>query len=192
MSEEEFFDIVDKNGEIIGKSSRKEAHGNPELMHRSVHVLILNKKGKLFLQKRASNKDIQPGKWDSSVGGHVGLGEEIIEAAKRETEEELGIKKDIFHYMYRYLWRTEVETELVTSFFLSYDGPIKICIEEIEEGRFWSFEEIEDTLGKEMLTPNFEEEYFRLKEYLERREKVFQKNHNAPRTKKCMFPEQAS
>ena len=176
----ERFSVLDETGIVVGSASRDECHGGTYLLHGVVHLLVFNDNGELLLQKRSRTKDIQPGKWDTSVGGHVGLGEEISEAVKREAEEELGIKKDIFHYMHRYLWRTEVETELVTSFFLPYDGPIKTCNEEIEEGRFWSFEEIEDSLGTGMLTPNFEMEYSMLKEYLQRREKVFHKHYSPP------------
>ena len=44
----------------------------------------LNGEGQLFLQKRSLHKDIQPGKWDTSVGGHVDLGEVLI-VPERET-----------------------------------------------------------------------------------------------------------
>ena len=37
------------------------------------------------------NKDIQPGKWDTAVGGHVDYGESVEDALFRETREELGI-----------------------------------------------------------------------------------------------------
>ena len=36
-------------------------------------------------------EDIQPGKWDTSVGGHVDLGESVEMALHREVKEELGI-----------------------------------------------------------------------------------------------------
>ena len=46
--------------------------------------------------------DLAPGKWDQSAAGHVDEGESYIEAALRETKEELGldIPKDRFQYLF--------------------------------------------------------------------------------------------
>ena len=43
------------------------------------------------MQKRPDWKDIQPGKWDTAVGGHIDLSENVETALKREVKEELGI-----------------------------------------------------------------------------------------------------
>jgi isopentenyldiphosphate isomerase len=167
MDTEELFDIVDESGKIVGTAQRKEVHGNPALIHRSVHVLVLNGDNSLYLQKRGADKDIQPGKWDTSVGGHVGCSEGVLEAAKREMAEELGIENEEIRFLYEYIWRTKVETELVTSFLCRYQGGrFRIDISEIEEGRFWSFAEIGKNIGKGVFTPNFEEEFECLKKFL--------------------------
>ena len=82
-------DIVDEAGRIVGRETRKCCHGNPALIHRSVHVFVFNSAGELYLQKRSMSKDVQPGKWDTSVGGHLDHGEEYDAAVLREMEEEL-------------------------------------------------------------------------------------------------------
>ena len=78
---------VTENDEILGPVKRSLVHGNPMLIHRSVHVLVINSAGLLLLQKRSLRKDTQPGKWDTSVGGHVGFGQSYTQAAVREAEE---------------------------------------------------------------------------------------------------------
>src|SRR3990172_7021722 len=88
---DETLEVVDKDGNVLGLAKRSEIHGNPSLVHRVVHVLVFNSKGDLLLQKRSMNKDVAPGTWDTSVGGHVNPGEDIPEAARREMKEELGI-----------------------------------------------------------------------------------------------------
>jgi isopentenyldiphosphate isomerase len=97
---EEQLEIVNEKGEVIGLAPRAEVHSNPSLMHRVVHVLLFDPRGRLLLQKRSLAKDVAPGMWDTSVGGHVGTGEELSLAAARETEEELGISACDMEYLY--------------------------------------------------------------------------------------------
>ncbi|HLA40961.1 MAG TPA: NUDIX domain-containing protein [Candidatus Glassbacteria bacterium] len=164
---EEIFDIVDESDRVIGTAVRSLVHGNPALIHRSVHVHVFNSARDLFLQKRGLNKETQPGKWDTSVGGHVASGEAPAEAALREMHEELGISGTAPEFLYRYLWRTPFESEMVSSYFCRWDGPIRLLESEIDDGRFWNFDQIKKETGSGKLTPNFEEEWRRLKEYLE-------------------------
>lgn len=172
MGSEEVFDLVNEQGEVVGSATRGEVHGNPALLHRSVHVIVLHPgKRAIYLQKRAGDKDIQPGRWDTSVGGHVDSGENVTEAARREMREELGIGADKeMEFLYSYIWRTEVESELVSTFLCRHPGPFRLLRSEIDEGRFWSFAEIEENLGSGVFTPNFEEEYSRLLRLPESRE----------------------
>ncbi|MFH1563215.1 MAG: NUDIX domain-containing protein [Nitrospirota bacterium] len=157
----EYFEIVDINGNVIGRASREECHRNPTLLHRVSHVFVFNSQNQLYLQKRSIHKDIQPWKWDTSVGGHLNPGETHEQAAYRELAEELGISGVSFTHLYDYLWRSERESELVRTFRVIYDGLIKFDPEEIDEGRFWTLTEIQSAIPTNILTPNFIEEYNR-------------------------------
>jgi len=159
MSKTEYFPIVDENGKVIGKSTRKECHSKTFLLHPVVHLHVFNAKGELYLQKRSMDKDIQPGKWDTSVGGHVDYGEEILEALKREVSEELGITDFEPVLAFRYPFRSDMEYEFVNTYYTVYNGYINPDPVELAEGRFWSLNEIRLNLGKEVFTPNFEREF---------------------------------
>ena len=166
----EIFDVVDENDNVTGKASRAEVHGRPELMHRVAHVLVFNGSGKLFLQKRALNKDVQPGKWDTSVGGHLDSGEDYLGAAVRESLEELGIKApaESFKFLYKYLHKNNYESEFVSTFRLVWDGEITLQETEIDDGRFWSIPEIQTAVDdgcEPGFTPNFLDELDRYLEY---------------------------
>lgn len=90
-NEKEMFPLVDEEGNITGAATRGECHNGSKLLHPVVHLHVFNSRGELFLQRRPAWKDIQPGKWDTSVGGHIDLGESVEMALQREAREELGI-----------------------------------------------------------------------------------------------------
>ncbi|MBO4839570.1 MAG: NUDIX domain-containing protein [Bacteroidaceae bacterium] len=155
---QEMFPVVDEEGNILSVATRGECHSGSMLLHPVVHLHVFNSEGQLYLQKRPDWKDIQPGKWDTAVGGHVDLGESIQQALRREVQEELGISDFEPQQLPHYVFQSDRERELVFPFRTTYDGNIKPSAE-TDGGRFWSIAEIESSLGKGVFTPNFESEY---------------------------------
>ena len=163
----EYFDIYDEAGNRIGRALRSECHGNPALLHHTSHVVIFHPDGeRLLLQKRSRNKDIQPGKWDTAVGGHVDCGEDFLTAARRELREELGVSE--FPGELRYLFdskiRNSIESEDVRVYGLTFAGPFRFQTEEIDEIRFWTKEELADLENRKLFTPNLVSELEMLRE----------------------------
>ncbi len=160
-NQKEQFPVVDEQGHILGAISRGEAHGGSMALHPVVHLHLFNSCGLLYLQKRPDWKDIQPGKWDTSTGGHIDLGENVEQALRREVREELGVTDFQPVALGHYVFESQRERELVYVHKTVYDGAVRPSEEELAGGRFWSQTEIEENIGKGIFTPNFESEYQR-------------------------------
>ena len=112
---EELFPLVDEDGRVTGKATRGECHNGSRLLHAVVHLHVFNSKGELYLQKRPEWKDIQPGKWDTAVGGHIDYGETPEQALQREVREELGIVDFVPERIGKYVFDSRRERELYMS-----------------------------------------------------------------------------
>lgn len=128
------------------------------LLHPVVHLHLYNSRGELYLQRRPDWKDIQPGKWDTAVGGHVDYGETIAQALQREVREELGLEGLEFRFLKSYVFESKVEREYVNVYMAVSDNEPKPS-EELDGGRLRSRAEIEESIGAGIFTPNFESEY---------------------------------
>jgi isopentenyldiphosphate isomerase len=161
----EIFPVVDEQGNTIGSATRGECHNGSKLLHPVVHLHLFDPNGRIYLQQRPLWKDIQPGKWDTAVGGHVDYGEEIETALQREVYEELGLTGLQARFLTRYVFESEREKELVHVFRATYDG--EVCpSDELDGGRFWTMDELKEAFGKGVLTPNFEQEFLKIAELL--------------------------
>ena len=160
-NQEEKFPIVNEQGEVIGSATRGECHSGSKLLHPVVHLHVFNPKGDIYLQRRPAWKDIQPGKWDTAVGGHIDFGETPEEALRREVREELGITDFVPVPIDKYVFESQREKELVYVNRTTYDGEIRPSTDELDGGRFWTLQEIREAIGKGLLTPNFESEFQR-------------------------------
>jgi isopentenyldiphosphate isomerase len=166
----EIFQLCDEAGAPLGTAFRAECHGNPRLIHQVIHLHVLDRDGRLFLQRRAFTKDTNPGRWDTSVGGHVMGGEPVRDALLREAREELGIDAAGARPLFGYLYRAGAfETEFAFCFVLEHEGPFTPDPGEIAEGRFFGFPEIDSRIGAGFLTPMFEHELPMLREALSAR-----------------------
>jgi len=109
------------------------------------------------------SKFIQPGKWDTAVGGHVAAGESLETALKRETSEEIGMNGFSAKLLKVYRWDTEIESELVYLFVTFDKANFKANPDEVDELRFWTSGQIEKKIGANILTSNLEYEFTILK-----------------------------
>lgn len=157
--------VVDENGLVIGRASREYCHsGGEQLLHPVVHLQIIDRYSRFFLQHRSSNKETFPNRWDTAVGGHVTYGEYYEESLFREAGEELGLYDFNPQYLDNYIAENEGDREMVGLYITIGSFDLHPDNYEVSEGRYWTTEEIEANLGKDVFTPEFEAEYKTYKE----------------------------
>ncbi len=155
---EERLPLVDEQGRIIGQAPRSACHRGEKLLHPVVHLHVLNNQKALYLQKRPLNKLVQPGKWDTAVGGHISFGEKLETALRREAWEEIGLQNFSARLVKTYRWDSALESELVYVF-VSHDYKrIRLHSDEVQEGKFWTQKQLQQHFGSGVFTPNLEYE----------------------------------
>ena len=87
----ELIDVLTRDGRPTGaRKAKHEIHRDGD-WHRAAHIWILSTDGRILLQRRSQRKENNPNLWDVSAAGHLSAGESAVDAAVRETREELGL-----------------------------------------------------------------------------------------------------
>ncbi len=162
----EILPIIEPDGIVIGRASRAYCHAGTGLLHPVVHLHLEDHMGRIYLQKRSASKDLYPGYWDTAVGGHLTYGETVLEALYREAAEELGLRAFNPVWLGSYIYENGGDREYVCMFAAVGNFNIHPDNLEVQEGEWWTVERIEENLGKSVITPNFEEEFGRIRKTL--------------------------
>jgi len=175
---EEYLDVLDEQGNTTGRSETYENVHKLSLLHRTVHAWFLNSKRQLLLQMRSNDKKAYAGHWDISAAGHVSSGETSLEAAQKETREELGLDLAASEFVFLFSIRqpiivhspTFIDNEFNDAYLVRRDIDItslKLQAEEVAEVRWIDIPEFEQWIKgkKESLVPH-EEEYGKLLAFL--------------------------
>jgi len=145
---DEMFDVVNERDEVIGRERRSEVH-RLGLRHRAVHVLVFNRRGQVFLQRRSQWKDCFPGTWDSSASGHLSPKESYDDGAVREVHEELGLTLERPpERLFQLAACAATGQEFVWVYRCEAEGPFVLPPEEIETGGWFTPEQVSAWLAE--------------------------------------------
>ena len=149
----EIVQIVDRNNRPAGQVPRHVMRRDG-LTHRASYILVFNRAGELFVQKRTLTKDVFPGFWDVAAGGVVLGGESYEQSAYRELFEELGVKDTQLEFLFDHYYADQQNKVWGHVFSCCAEGPFVLQQEEIDEGIFLSPEEILARSNSEPFTPD--------------------------------------
>jgi 16S rRNA (adenine1518-N6/adenine1519-N6)-dimethyltransferase len=138
---DELLAVVDQNDQPLKSMDRATIH-RENLLHRAVHILLVNHRGELLLQKRSHRKDRFPRRWDSSASGHVDADESYQDCAMRELQEEIGVKATLAK-VGGVPASQATDHEFIEIFAGIHDGPFLWNQHEIETGGFFKLDMVD-------------------------------------------------
>jgi len=162
----ELLPLIEPSGLVYGQASRAWCHSGSRALHPVVHLHIIDREGRIYLQKRSRTKSLLPGYWDTAVGGHVTYGELAIEALYREAAEELGLQAFNPIFLGTNIYETERDREFVIIYAITGHPTLSPDNKEVSEGRWWTIPQLEAAFGQGLITPNFEWEFPTIKQQL--------------------------
>ena len=171
--EHEMINEYNKRGEKIGVIDKAIAH-KEGLLHKAVHVWIINSNNEILIQLRCADKSIYPNTWDCSFAGHIGEGETSIDAVIREGKEEVGIDVDLDKLEYilthkeSVVYEEFISNEFNDVYILRQDIDIKDLVYQVEEvsnAKYISLDEFWELIKTDKIIPH-PTEYIALKEIL--------------------------
>ena len=172
---EELLDVLDENGNKTGEIETRKIVHEKGLWHRVAMVAVIDNKGKILMQKRATKLKTNPGKWDVTAVGHVTSGQDTIQTAIRELDEEVSIKvkEDELEYIFSYNQHSERENYIDNRFYDFYIvrkdvidvNSLTIQESEVDEIKLCSYEEIRE-MERNGITMKREKVFNELEKYL--------------------------
>lgn len=145
--------IVDARNTVVGAAPRWQMRAH-RLLHRSTYILVFNPEGALYVQKRTMTKDVFPGYYDPATGGVVLAGENYEESARRELEEEMGIRQVPLTRLSDFYFADDRTQVWGAAFSCVYDGPLSLQAEEVESVSLMTMDEIFQRARTEQFTPD--------------------------------------
>ena len=152
MAESEIIDVVNEQDEVIGRADKDGIH-HKRLLHRAVHIWIINSSGKLFCRQRSSKKQIYPGYYSTSVGAHVISGQTYNQTAKQSLQKDLGINCKL-EMIGKARVHDQWENEISVTYIGYSDDTFNLNPKQIEDGKFLTVKEIKELTKQKNVTPH--------------------------------------
>jgi isopentenyldiphosphate isomerase len=144
-AESEVAVLVDRSGRVVGTASRAAVR-RENLLHAATAVLVRDPAGRIYLHRRAEDKDWTPGFHDCAAGGMIQAGERPEASARRELAEELGITGCALRPLGTSLYEDDSTRCLEHCYEVVWDGPVRHADGEVVWGAWVTLEQLDERL----------------------------------------------
>lgn len=156
---EEWYPIVNQEGNVIGKIEKKESLLNQQkFLHPVIRIHILNN-DMIYLQKRVASDLIAPQKWDTAISNHIHFGETVDDCLASTAKIRYGIKEIKPVFLTKYELETKDEKQLAFVYYTNQFKNLKPLCPNIAEGKFWPIKQVRAELNSGIFTDNFVKEF---------------------------------
>jgi isopentenyl-diphosphate delta-isomerase len=153
--------LVDENDQPIGVGDRKEAW-EKGYYTRNVRIVLKDQNGRFLSQKRSIKKATYAGMWTVAASGHVDEGETWDVAARRETEEEIGVSPDL-KLIGDFAFQNDEGDKKIRQIIHVYEGVIDgstqfdLEEDEVEDTKWYELDELKSLMQEtpDEFTPSF-------------------------------------
>ncbi|WP_110686581.1 NUDIX hydrolase [Salinicola aestuarinus] len=142
--------LVDSRNRPRGSTARRTMR-RLACWHRATYVVVRSRSGQICVQQRTLQKETYPGGFDLAAGGVVGAGESSLPAARRELEEELGIRGCRLEGGHTFRFAEDGLYAFGSLYWVHHDGPLRLQASEVAAVRWLPLDE---ALALEMATPD--------------------------------------
>lgn len=144
--------VINEDDKVIDVLPSKEIH-QKGLLHRAMHILVLNGHGQIYARKRSQHLELYPGVWTSSVGEHVFENETYEQTAARAAKEFLGLETPC-NMVNKIRVQDNIENELVAVFTTQSNNIPHLSLEHSEEGSFLDRNRLHQLIDSGQTTPH--------------------------------------
>lgn len=172
MTNTEYVPIVNKQGNIIGKTLAVEAiNFKNSYINPVIRIAILSH-GMLYLCPRPAYAMLDKGKTDVPLECYLRYGETLAECANRMIKNALpkvGDREPIFTVSYHF--ENKVTNRLIYLFIIDIEDDSILRDSHLKHGKLWTLPQIEANIGRHFFGECFEHEYEHLKQVIDIRER---------------------
>ncbi len=144
--------VLNEDGEPKEALESHEVHARG-LLHRSIHILVVNDSNEVFVRRRPETKELYPGVWSSSVGSHVLADETPVQSAEKSLKIYLGLETPL-EFVAEVPVRDAQENELIAYFTARSNSITDLNPSESSEGRFMNSDELLSLIASNQTTPH--------------------------------------
>lgn len=148
--------LCDADGNATGTASLEEAHKGEGMLHRAFSVFVFSTEGdRLLLQQRSASKALFPLLWANTCCSHPQQDQEIVAAAAKRLEEEMGFSCPL-HIRSSFVYQAtdndrgaEYEYDTILAGKVQADIAVRTREEEVAGWRWATLEELQEELDTE-------------------------------------------